>query len=565
MRRIVLVLALLLTASAPALAQDSRVALLQQATAAYDNFETTRALDLARAALDPALGAPDSSWVRSLHLLSQVLFENGSETDARTWARWGMRVNPQMRIDSVNFLAGVVGILREARTKVGARSSSDDITRTVWLWPARGSSATQGLVRLDPSPMSVPISVRVLSEAGTDIGQLIAGPGLTLAPGTFEIQVSASGFLPARISREVLPGVTMTLSFQLTSSAVVSGTIADAARQAVYRSTAALSVARFGTPAPSCAAGAVTSGRLVLTSYAAIRGGDNLTASIGGAAVAGDLRVAAYDATSNLAVIYLPTARTDSILLSSQIVDGQSVWGVGLAQCRTPSDTRAAVDEWTQRPLGALRLSETVAQGVPGSPVVDYLGRLTGIWSGGTGAIAAPNAAALFDIARRNITAQQTLAVNEVARRENHIFGALAVSADVPGASVRLIGLERWHWTAITAGATGPAPFNFNGPIGRYRLETSAPGLTARTQDVVIRAGETIRIAVPLRTVAAAPLGGPPPATVKKGGVPKWVWFAVIGGGAAAAAALGGGGGGSGGGTAPTTGSINISIPVNPP
>lgn len=564
MRRILSALVLLLLASVPAQAQGSRAALLQQATAAYDNFETARALDLARAALDPALGAPDSSWVRSLHLLSQVLFENGNETDARTWARWGMRVNPQMRIDSVNFLAGVVGILRDARTKVGARSSSDDITRMVSQWPPRGSAATQGQLRLDPSPMSVPLNVTVLSEAGTPVGQLIAGPGLTLAPGTFEIQVSASGFLPARISREVLPGVTLTLSFQLTSSAVVSGTIAEAARQTVYRSTAALSVSRFGTPAPSCAAGAVTSGRLVLTSYAAIRGGDNLTASIGGAAVAGDLRVAAYDATSNLAVIYLPSARTDSMPISSQIIDGQSVWGVGLAQCRTPSDVRAAVDEWTQRPLGALKLSETVAQGVPGSPVVDYLGRLTGIWSGGTSAIPAPNAAALFDIARRNIATQQTLAMNEVSRRENHIFGALAVTADMPGASVRLIGLERWHWAAITAGATGPAPFNFSGPIGRYRLETSAPGVTARTQEVVIRAGETIRIGVPLRAVASAPLGGPPPAAVKKGGIPKWVWFAVIGG-AAGAAALGGGGGGSGGGGGATTGSINLSIPVNPP
>ena len=205
-----------------------------------------------------------------------------------------------------------------------------------------------------------------------------------------------------------------------------------------------------------------------------------------------------------------------------------------------------------------------MAQGVPGSPVVDYLGRLTGVWSGGTSAIPAPNAAALFDIARRNIATQQTLAVNEVSRRENHIFGALAVTADLPGASVRLIGLERLHWAAITAGATGPAPFNFSGPIGRYRLETSAPGVTARTQEVVIRAGETIRIGVPLRAVASAPLGGPPPAAVKKGGIPKWVWFAVIGG-AAGAAALGGGGGGSGGGGGATTGSINLSIPVNPP
>lgn len=564
MRRTLLVLALLLVGGTSLQAQSQRATLLQQATAAYDNFETARALDLARAALDPALGAPDSAWVKSLHLLSQVLFENGSEPDARTWARWGMRINPQMRIDSVNFLAGVVGILREARTKVGARSSSDDLSRMVWQWPPRGSSATQGTLRLDPSPMSVPLSVTVLSEAGTPVGQLIAGPGLTLSPGSFEIQVSASGFLPARITREVLPGVTVTLSFQLTSSAVVSGTIAEPVRQSVYRSTAALSVLRFGTAAPSCAAGAVTSGRLVLTSYAAIRGADNLSASIGGTAVTGDLRVAAYDATSNLAVIYLPTARGDSVPVSSQIIDGQSVWGVGLAQCRTLSDTRSAVDEWTQRPLGALKLGETIAQGVPGSPVVDYLGRLSGVWTGGTGAIPAPNAAALFDIARRNIAAQQTLAFNEVARRENHSFGTLAVTADTPGATVRLVGLERWHWPAITAGATGTAPFNFSGPVGKYRLETSAPGVAPRTQEVLIRAGETIRVAVPLRSVAQGPLGGgPPPATVKKGGVPKWVWIAGLG--AVAAAAAAGGGGGSGGGGGGTLGSISLTIPVNPP
>ena len=70
MRRLLLALALLLPAAATATAQaqqNTRPALLQQATAAYDNFETARALDLARTALDPALGPPDSTWVRSLH------------------------------------------------------------------------------------------------------------------------------------------------------------------------------------------------------------------------------------------------------------------------------------------------------------------------------------------------------------------------------------------------------------------------------------------------------------------------------------------------------------------
>lgn len=558
MRRLLLALALVLPATAHAQAQpNTRPALLQQATAAYDNFETARALDLARTALDPAFGPPDSTWVRGLHLLTQVLFENGSEPDARTWARWGMRTFPTMRIDSVNFLAGVVSVLREARVAVGSRTSSDELTRMTWQWPARGNTATQGQLRLDPSPMSVPLNVTVLNATGTPVGQLLAGAGLTLATGTYEIQVSASGYLPARISREVLPGATLTLSFQLTSAAVLSGSITDAARQAAYRGTAALSVTRFGTPAPVCAAGAVTGGRLLLTSYSAIRGADALSASIGGAPVAGDLRVAAYDATSNLAVILLPAARTDSIALSPQVVDGQGVWGIGLAQCRTLSDSRAALEEWTQRPLGALKLSQPVAQGVVGTPVVDYLGRLVGIWTAGTGAVPAPNASALLELARRNIAGAQTLALVDVARRENHLHGALVVTADVPGATVRITPLERWQWAELAT--SGAAPFTFSGPVGRYRLETTAPGIPARAQEVVIRAGETVRLPVTLRQIAQG--GGQPQAAAKKG-MPKWVWVAVIGGGAAAAAALGGGGGGGGGGTTgPTTGTIVISVP----
>ena len=78
------------------------------------------------------------------------------------------------------------------------------------------------------------------------------------------------------------------------------------------------------------------------------------------------------------------------------MIETQAVWGVGLNQCATRTDTRAVVNEWQQRPLGALALSATVAQGVPGTPLVDYQGHVTGIWTGGTEAIAAPNAAALL-------------------------------------------------------------------------------------------------------------------------------------------------------------------------
>lgn len=569
MHRLRSVAALFLLAQAAASAQNapaqptSRAALVTQAATAYENVEPDRALQFARAALDPALGGPDTSWVRALHLLAQVLVENGNETDARTWARWGMRLNSAMRIDTLNYLAGVVAVLRDARTYTGLRTDADEQTRMAWTWPARTSTATQGTLRLNPSPMSATIRVTVSNASatpggprGTVVGQLLAGPGLALPPGSYEIEVTASGFLPARVTREVLPGTALTLGFQLTSSAVVTATISEPVRQSVYRSTAALSVTRFGAPAPACAAGVVTGGRLLLTTYNAIRGADGLTARINGAPVAGELRVAAYDAATNLAVVVLPGARTDTVPLSTQIIDGQSVWAIGLAQCATIADTRANIDEWSQRPLGALRLSTTLAQGTVGAPVVDYLGRLTGLWTAGSAAIPAPNAAALMVQAQQAIAAQQTLALADVARRENHRFGGVTIIADIPGATVRVTGLERWHWSEITAGAAGAAPFNFAGPMGRYRVETSSAGLPTRTQEIMLRPGETIRVPVALR-VAQVPAGGPAARPAKKG-MSKWVWVAVLGGGAAAAAALGGGGGG-GGGT--SSGSILITVP----
>ncbi len=545
MRRVLSTFLLFAVAAVAAEAQDTRASLLRQATQAYDDFAPERARDLARAALDPALGAPDTLWVRSVHLLSQVLVEGGEEDLARTWARWAMRTHPTMPIDSVNFLAGVVTALRDARTAVGARTAGDEVTAMAWQWAARGSQETQGRIRFDPSTMPVPVNVVVRG-----VGLLPAGAGVAIAPGSYEIEVAASGFLPARITREVLPGVTMVLSFRLTSAVVASATIAENVRQAAYRSVAALSITRFGAPA-ACAAGTfVTGGRFALTSYTAIRGVTAISASFSGSTTpVTDVRVAAYDATANLAVLLFPAPRPDSTALTTNVIENQAVWGVGLNQCATRSDSRAVVAEWQQRPLGVLRLSETIAQGVPGTPLVDYNGRLTGIWTGGTEAIAAPNAATLLATARANLASSQTLALADVARRENHAYGSLAIVADVTGAAAKITPLENWHWATLAA--TGSAPMNFSGPMGRYRVEVSSAGLPTRTQEVIIRAGETVRVNLALRVAT----GGPAAQPVKKG-IPKWVWIAGAGGAAAAALALGGGGGG-----APTTGSIVITVP----
>ena len=529
-------------------AQETRAALLRQATAALEDFNQSSALDFARTSLDPSLGVPDSAWSQSVHMITLILIERGDESLARTWARWAMRMNPLMVVDtSVNTTAAVKANLLSARDSAGKRSTDDDVTRTAWTWATRGSSETQGRIRLDPTTMPVPVNVVVRG-----VGMLPAGQGLALAPGTYEIEVAAPGYLQARVWREVLPGTTLTLSFQLNSAAVVSGTLSEAMRTRVYSGTAVLSTSRSGGP-PTCSAGVLAGGQLVLTSYTAIRGAEFLSVSIGSdAKLTASVRVAAYDAAANLAVLTVPSPRIDTVPIAGSVIDGQAVWGIGLADCTSPSSSRSVIAEWTQRPLGALRLAETFVQGLPGSPIVDYLGRLTGVWTDGTTAVPATRALPLLDQARANIAARTTLAVADVARLENHLYGSLSITSDVRGTTARVTPLENWHWAPLATAA--PTPFAFSGPMGRYRVEFLGAGLPSRTQEVTIRYGEATTVADVQKTVAQSP---PPTAaqpSIKKRGVPKWVWFAVLGGGAAAVAL--------GGSSAPTTGSAIIDITV---
>jgi hypothetical protein len=551
MRRL-LIAATLVAALAPtARAQQTRAELLQAASAAYDDFARDRALSLLTAAANPALGPTDTAWVRGIHLMVQILGEGGgggNENLANTWARWAARIKPDMAIDTVNFVAGVVSALREAKAITSARSSGDAVTATSWRWVARGSSETRGRIVVDAAGMAVPVNVRVVGG-----GLVPTGTGLSLNPGSYEIEAAASGYLPARLTREVLPGVTTVLNFTLTSASVASDVFPEAARQRAHQNVAALSVNRFGVPA-ACVAGAfVSRDGLVLTTYEAVRGADSLSNLTGQ-----NIRIAAYDVAANLAVLQIPGARPDSLALATTIADGQSAWGFQFTDCRTPTDVRVRVAEWTDRPRGALQLSDAPLGAAPGSPLVDVAGRVTGIWTGAESAVPSTRAAALLEAARRNIAQSQVLATRAISRRENHAYGSVLVAVDVAGAAARISPMEAWHWTALQS--AGNTPFNFAGPMGRYRLEVTAPGNLRREQEFTIRPGENQRIMVALRSVAAAPNT---PATVipKKRSKMPWILGAVGGGGALAALALMGGGGGGGGGGGRTTGDISISVP----
>ncbi|MBX3132002.1 MAG: hypothetical protein KF689_01275 [Gemmatimonadaceae bacterium] len=529
-----LVGALLLSVPASLEAQ-SRSALLQQATAALDDFDAPRAIRLARAALDPSLGPLDADWARGVHVLTQILIEEQQPELAQTWARWALRLEPEMPIDSVAFLTNVVTMLREARD-AAPRSAADEATRARYEWPGVTSTATEARFRIASGGPAVTVLVR---------GVGLVGPqGLAVPPGSYELEVSATGFLPLRVTREALPGVAMEFSFTLTSAAAAAATLGAEVQSRLTRATVPLQVTRFGGQ-QACAAGLASGGeRLVLTSYSAIRGADAVAAN-------GEVRVAAWDVAANLAVLVLPANAPEQLPATSSVIDGQSLWGVTLAECRTVAPAeRVLLSQWPERPLGPLELANAPAAAV-GSPLVDYQGNIAGVWIGGGRAAPMGVVEPLIAKAKENIAGQRTLTPQQVATQENHRFGSVIIAVDVPNATLRVVPIEAWHWEELRA--EGPAPLTFRGAAGRYRVEASAPGVTARTQEVTIRAGETLRSSISLRAVAQ---GGAPTQPAARKGLPKWVWAVAIGGAVGGALALGGGGGGGSSG-----GTIVIEVP----
>lgn len=507
---------------------QSRAELLRQAQTAIDDFDAPRAIRLARAALNPALGPLDSTWTRGVHVLTQILIEEQQQPLAKTWAQWAVRMEPAFVIDSLNFLTNVVATLREAKASA-APAPVDAQVRVTYRWPAATSESVESRFAVVTNGTPLTVLVRGVGIVGAQ--------GLALPPGTYELEVSASGFLPLRVTREALPGVTSEFSFTLTSAAVAATTLAPEVAARLARATRPLQVTRFGLP-QACAVGVASGGaRLVLTSYHAIRGADAIAAG-------GEVRVAAYDVTSNLAVLVLPTAAPETLSTAAQSIEGQSLWGVTLTDCAGTAAPTARVLLQGTAPA-TLSLSAALEAAAAGSPLVDYQGQVAGVWSAGTRAAPVSVIAPLVARAQEAVAQNRTLTPQQVAVQENHRYGSVVIAVDVPNATVKVSPIEAWHWEELRA--EGPAPFTFRGAAGRYRLEVSAPGVTAKTQEVTLRAGEVTRTAIALRTVAQAP-SGPAPAAQRRG-LPKWVWAVAIGGLVGGALAMGGGGGGSSGGT----------------
>ncbi|MBA3852771.1 MAG: hypothetical protein C0503_00060 [Gemmatimonas sp.] len=506
--------------------QETRSALLQRATTAYDDFDLARAARLARQAVDPALGPRDSAWTRGVHLLTQLLLESDRPAHAQLWARWALRLEPTMPLDSANFLARVVGTLRAARDSA-ARSASDAAVRESYVWPSATSTATDARFRLGQSTAPVRVLVR-------GVGVLSAGAGVTVEPGRYEIEVTADGFLPLRITREALPGVTTELSFLPLSAAAAAASLEPQARQRVEQGLVTLNVQRFGLPT-RCAIGVLldAQGRIAV-SYESIRGADSLW--IGGSTVA--VGVAAWDRSANLAILSAGSSSATPLDAAPAPMAGQALFGLGRRDCDTFVEGRALVHEG---PASAVSLTAPATGIEVAAPMVDFEGRFVGFYEGGVRVQTLDALAALNTTADANIAAGVLRRAREVAEAERQRFGVVVLSSAARGARIRVEPMEPWHWAALDT--TAASPFTFAGPAGRYRVHLLATRAAAQSEVVTVAAGTRSRSTLSGRT-AIASTGSAPTAQRERRRVPKWVWYTAAGVGVVAGIALSGSGGG---------------------
>lgn len=205
--RIVLLVAMVV-AAAPlrANAQDTRAA-LRAGHEAYELADFAAAIDPLARGLDPQGGPRDSLWVLGLHRLTEALQFEGRGDEALVWLRWAFRIEPDLPIDSVNFVPEVVNAFRTAGQRVRETPVVNGRVERSWVWAGVGSSPTGSLeIAGGPYVINALVANRTL---------LRSGAGTALAAGSYRVDFSADGYLAGHCYVEVLPGASTVLRLDL--------------------------------------------------------------------------------------------------------------------------------------------------------------------------------------------------------------------------------------------------------------------------------------------------------------------------------------------------------------
>jgi hypothetical protein len=324
--------------------------------------------------------------------------------------------------------------------------------------------------------------------------------------------------------------------------------------------------------AQECRVGGFVGANLLLTSYLAIRGADSVeVVTSDGQRVTSGVRIAAYDAPSDLAVLHVPVQRSGEFTVGEDPDVDDYVWALGQPSCQATQATRARIA--TTPSTGTIGLSRVLGLGQVGAPVINQAGEVVAIASVGSAAIRATDLASMTTQARRNLATGSLLQPLQVAQAEQHAYGSIALRSNMTNAVARIAPREDWHWPELAQ--QSPLPLTFSGPQGRYQIELVASGAVQSTTTVTMEAGVANQVLLTPTLLAQQETPPPEPETPPGaqitpqgggggGGAIVAVLLVLAGGGAAAAFLLkpseeGGNGGGNGGGSG--LGSIHIVIP----
>jgi len=471
-------------------AQEERETLVNRGIDQYLDFQSDSAIAYLMAAVDPSIAPPDNQLMRGVQFLAQTLLSEGEEDLASLWMRWAVRHFGEMQIDSAEFddPESIGNAYFAAVGFVGASAAEDSMTRTTWEWPAFGVPENVGILRIGQEGLALGVSVNVEGH-----GTLQPGQTISLPPGSYVIDALASGFDSLQVTREVLPGVTSVLAFDLVSIvveevAVAPDVLPEDVDATVRDRLARFTATRFGTD-PTCGTG-VFVGRngLLLTTYSAIRGAEELEVTLpDGTRIGREIGVAAWDTRNNVALLKLPVANTDSLSLTTNVSDEQYGWIAAHPQCGAASVNRLQVGRWANRPVGLLELADSVQHGEQGGPIFNQAGAVIGLAMGALEAVPADHVTISLGEARRNVADNRLTALRAVATEENHLYGSVMIQSELENARARVSPLEDWHWPETAS--SDLVPFTFTGPVGRYQLELQGEGAPVHQAEFTIDPG----------------------------------------------------------------------------
>lgn len=204
--RLVATVAVGMVLAYPLSAQSNRGA-LAAGHARYLMADYRGAVPLLAAGLDPA-GPRDEQWHLGVQRLADALLALRHDSLATVWLRWVSRIAPDFTVDTEIMPPAVVRAAQEARSFVHSTHRDRMTPAPVYHWA--GAKHVEAPAVIELSSARLPITARI----GTD--QFVrAGESRPLPSGSYSVVVSAPGYLPARLTVELLPGVRTVVSSSL--------------------------------------------------------------------------------------------------------------------------------------------------------------------------------------------------------------------------------------------------------------------------------------------------------------------------------------------------------------